>query len=142
MESAQLARTLASARCGGIAQVAWCSRPFSVRHAHDREGRPLLLCRAGGALDRALAPGDVAVVLNFAGQVWISGWSFPLDGAEARAAALDFADVNPLSDLLDVGRGFRLYRVDLAEVRLKKGGRLIDVDVIDYAASSPSEPVT
>jgi hypothetical protein len=36
-----------------------------------------------------------------------------------------------------VGRGFRLYRVDLAEIRLKTGSRLVDVDVIDYASSEP-----
>jgi hypothetical protein len=141
VEPAQIARTLASARCGGVAQVAWCSRPFSVRHAHDREGRPLLLCRAGGALDRALSPGEVAIVINFGASVWISGWATLLADEEARAAALDFALVNPLSDLLDVGRGSRIYRVDLAEVRLKSGGRLIDVDVLDYASCSPIEPV-
>ena len=137
MEPAQLARTLSSARSGGVARVAWCDRPFSVRHAHDREGRPLLLCRVGGALDRALSPGDVAVVINFAGQLWISGWTCALTGGEERAAALDFVEVNPVSDLLDVGRGFRLYGVDLAEIRLKTGSRLVDVDVIDYASSEP-----
>jgi hypothetical protein len=74
-------------------------------------------------------------------RVWISGWSQGLDGLAARAAALEFASANPVSDLLDVGHGFSLHRIDVAEVRLEYGAALIDVDVDDYV-SAVSEPVT
>jgi hypothetical protein len=144
MDHAKIARTLAASRTQGTARVAWSQGLFRVRHALDREGRPLLLCRTAGSLDLALAPCDVAVVLTVAGEagrVWISGWAQGLDGLGARAAALEFALANPLSDLLDVGRGFCLYRVDVAEVRLERGSTLTDVDIDDYV-SAVSEPVT
>lgn len=144
MHHAQLARTLASSLIGGVAQVAWSASLYRVRHALDSEGRPLLLCRSGGALDRVLIPGDVATVIAVSraeGRVWISGWAMPLQGEDARAGAIEFAARNPLSDLLDVGRAFRLYRMDVAEVRLECADELVEVDVDDYA-SAVSEPVT
>ncbi|HCT76021.1 MAG TPA: hypothetical protein DGG94_03765 [Micromonosporaceae bacterium] len=144
MRPAQLARTLASSLIGGVAQVAWSASLYRVRHALDSEGRPLLLCRTGGALDRVLCAGDVATVITVAGcrgRVWISGWAMPLLGDDARAGAMEFAARNPLSDLLDVGNAFCLYRLDVAEVRLEHADELIDVDVDDYA-SAVSEPVT
>jgi hypothetical protein len=144
MDHAKIARTLAASRIPGTARVAWSQGPFRVRHALDREGRPLLLCRTGGSLDLALAPSPVAVVITAAGEagrVWISGWAAALDGLCARAAALEFVLTNPLSDLLDVGRGFSLHRLDVAEVRLECGSHVIDIDIDDYV-SAVSEPVT
>jgi hypothetical protein len=143
-DHARTARSLAAGRVPATARVAWSEGLFRVRYALDREGRPLLLCRAGGSLDLALAPGDVALVITVAGaaeRVWISGWARALDGLAARAAAIEFALVNPLSDLLDVGRGFCLYYLDVAEVRLECGRTVIDVDIDDYVAAA-SEPVT
>ncbi len=149
---AQIARTLAAGRLPGVAQVPYHSSPYRVRHATDQAGRPLLLCREGGRLDGALTPregDDTAVVLAVGevrgARVWISGWATALEDIEARAAALEFAAVNPVSDLLDVGRGFRLYRMDVAEVRLEcPAGHLAEVDADDYAAAEPepsSSPV-
>lgn len=149
---AQIARTLAAGRLPGVAQVPYHSSPYRVRHATDQEGRPLLLCREGGRLDDALTPrdgDDTAVVLAVGeargARVWISGWATALEDIEAKAAALEFAAVNPVSDLLDVGRGFRLYRMDVAEVRLEcPTGHLSEVDADDYAAAEPvpsSSPV-
>ena len=143
-DHAKTARSLAAGRAPGTVRVAWSEGLFRVRYALDREARPLLLCRAGGSLDLALAPGDVAVVINVAGpaeRVWISGWAQALEGLAARAAAIEFALSNPLSDLLDVGRGFCLYRLDVAEVRLERGHTLIDIGIDDYVAAA-SEPVT
>lgn len=143
---AETARTLAAGRLPAVAQVPFHTSPYRVRHATDNEGRPLLLCREGGQLDRALRPSegdDTAVVLAIGeprnARVWISGWAAPLEDIEARAAALEFAAVNPVSDLLDVGRGFRLYRMDVAEVRLEcPTGHLTEVDADDYAAADPA----
>ena len=134
--------------CHG-AQVAWGAHPFRVRHSVDSAGRPLLLCRTDGALDRTLRPvdgeSDTAAVLCVAAavpvrgaKVWVSGWVEPLNGDEARAAALEFAAVNPLSDLLGIGSGQTLYRMDVAEVRLEcPAGHLREIDPVDYAAAEP-----
>lgn len=140
MTPAQLARHLASKGTTIEVQVVWHPSPFRARHALDAHGLPLLLCRAGGALDGALTEHD-AVVLN-AGRgkdrVWLAGWAAPVAGTEA---ALEFAAVRPLGDLLDIGHGFGIYRVDVAEIRLRRGdGRMLEIDIDDYA-SAWSEPV-
>jgi hypothetical protein len=57
---AQLARTMLTSTQPGTTQVAWGAHPFRVRHSVDAEGRPLLLCRTDGALDRTLRPVDYA----------------------------------------------------------------------------------
>lgn len=144
------ARTLARGGLLGTAQIAWTPSPFRVRHATDPDGNPILLCRTGSGLSRALQPrrgDDVAVVLcvedfspgtAYLGRVWISGWAHPIGGQSSRRAALDFAEVNPVSDLLDVGRGFELHHVDVAEVRLERAGELLDIDVDRYAAARPA----
>lgn len=145
---AQLARTLAASTQPGTAQVAWGAHPFRVRHAVDGEGNPLLLCRTAGELDSTLRPvegeSDTAAVLcvtasvgrHRGAKVWISGWVAPLSGAQARDAAIEFAAVNPLSDLLGIGDGHTLYRMDVAEVRLEcPGGHLEEIDPADYAAA-------
>lgn len=144
------ARTLAQGRLLGTAQVAWAPSPFRVRHASDADGNPILLCRTGSGLDQALRArhgDDVAVVIcieDFApgtaylGRVWISGWAHPVCAEYRRQAALDFAEVNPVSDLLDVGNGFELHHVDVAEVRLERGGELLEIEVERYAAARPA----
>lgn len=145
-QPAELARTLAAGRLIGSARIAWSVSPYRVRHATDREGRPLLLVRASGALDMALHAGDgesTAMVLAVSradrARVWISGWAAALDHLAARAAALNFAVVNPVGDLLGVGRDFRIYRMDVAEVRLEcPNGDLFEVDVDEYAAAEPA----
>ena len=58
MESAQLARDLASNAKDVEVRVVWNPSPFRVRHAIGAHRRPLLLCRAGGALDKALTSND------------------------------------------------------------------------------------
>jgi hypothetical protein len=140
MKSAQIAHALAAASTTVEVRVVWHPDPFQVRHALDGHGRPLLLCRAGGALDNALTSNDAVVLSVCRGrnQLWIAGWAAPASGV---VAALEFAAARPLGDLLDVGRGYGIYRVDVAEIRLRRGdGPMEEIDVDDYAAAS-SEPV-
>ncbi|WP_051367334.1 hypothetical protein [Hamadaea tsunoensis] len=151
---AVLARTLAQGRLLGVAQIAWATGPFRVRHATDANGNPMLLCRTGSGLAQALMPrtgatgtgaaavDDVAVVVCVEAvdervRVWISGWAHPIHGIALKQAAIEFAEVNPLGDLLDVGGAFELHHLDVAEVRLERDGELIDVDVDAYAAAVP-----
>ncbi|MEH1016680.1 DUF2470 domain-containing protein [Micromonospora sp. CPCC 206060] len=148
---AEIARTLSSGRLPGTAYVAHGLGPHQVRHATDGQGRVLLLVSVVSDLARALRPeagDDTAVVLDVPdlppaagspalGRVWISGWAGLLTGAEARQAALDFAETDPTGDLLDVGRGFALYRFEPAEVRLEKGSSVLRIDPEEYVIAEP-----
>jgi hypothetical protein len=159
---AEVARTLATGRLLGTLRLAFRPESYRVRHATDCAGGILLLSRAGGELATALAPAggadDTAAVLTVPdvppvagsphlGQVWISGWAMVLTGVAAREAALEYAETNPTSDLLDVGRGFVLHRIEAAEVRLERSGSVagrdtrgcatINIDPDEYIAAEP-----
>jgi hypothetical protein len=149
---AEVARTLAAGHLPALAHVACRPGPFPVRHVTDDHGRLLLLSPAGGALTVALrtqeGTDDTAMVLDISdvppmagspslGRVWVSGWARRLDGDEATAAALDYAGVDASGDLLDVGAGQVLHRMEVAEVRYERNETLIDVDPDEYAEASP-----
>jgi hypothetical protein len=149
---AEIARTLAAGALPADTHIACRPGPFPVRHVTDPEGRVLVLAPTGGASAAALRPtpgnDDVAVVLEVTdlppiagapslGRVWVAGWATALSGDAARAAAVAYADVDPAPDLLDVGRGQTLHRVEVAEVRLEHDGVTIDVDPDEYAAAQP-----
>ncbi|MDG4825559.1 hypothetical protein O7635_27235 [Asanoa sp. WMMD1127] len=138
-------RALAAGQHPGMVQVARGATgrrgPYPVRHALDGAGSPLLLVTADDPVDLALtAPDshDVAAVLGIAApdgsRIWISGWSTRLREPLARRAALEFAAHRPVADLLDVGQGHALHRMDVAEVRLEHpDGRWIEIDPEAYA---------
>jgi Protein of unknown function (DUF2470) len=149
---AEVARTLAAGHLPATAHVACRPGPFPVRHVADDHGRVLLLSPAGGTLATALRPAggtdDTAMVLDIAdvpptvdspslGRVWVSGWAKRLVGSEALSAALDYAAVDASGDLLDVGDGQVLHRMEVAEVRYERHQTLIDIDPDEYAAAAP-----
>ncbi|WP_412544147.1 hypothetical protein R8Z50_17100 [Longispora sp. K20-0274] len=142
---AAVARTMATGRLLGTAHVRGYRCPLRVRHATGTDGQPLLLVHEHSHLAAALRPepdeSDTGMILSVDhrehGRLWLSGWATRLDGAEARAAACEFAAVNPLPDLLGVGEEHTLYRLDVAEVRLAHGDSLVDVDVDEYLAAAP-----
>ncbi|HEY7271165.1 MAG TPA: DUF2470 domain-containing protein [Actinoplanes sp.] len=149
---AEVARTLAAGHLPARAYIACRPGPFPVRHATDAHGRVLLLAPLDGVLTAALRPGpeadDTALVLDIPdvppladapslGRVWISGWAARLDGDDARAAALDYAEADASSDLLDVGDTQVLHRMDVAEIRYERDGVLVDIDPDAYAAAGP-----
>jgi hypothetical protein len=149
---AEIARTLAAGHLPGVAHVACRPGPLPVRHVTDANGQVLLLSPADGALAAALRPqegtDDTAMVLDISdvppmagspalGRVWISGWATALEGDEARAAAIDYAEVDASGDLLDVGVGQVLHRMDVAEVRYERNENLHDVDVDEFAEATP-----
>ncbi|GAA2517031.1 hypothetical protein [Pilimelia columellifera] len=152
---AAVARALAAATRPASLYLACRPSPQLTRYICDPHGTVLLLARDDSPAAHALRPtpgeDDVAAVLEIVddpdqpdlpslGRVWLSGWVAPLSGVGARAAALDFAAVHPLSDLLDVGRGVTLYRLELAEVRLERGDRSVDIVPEDFAAAAPACP--
>jgi hypothetical protein len=149
---AELARTLAAGSLPAAAHIACRPGPFPVRHVTDAEGRILLLAPTGGALTVALRPtdgsDDTAIVLDITdvppisgapslGRVWVAGWAEALTGDEAREAALEYSDLDPTGDLLDVGDGQELYRMEVVEVRLERNGMTFAVDPDEYAVATP-----
>ncbi|WP_306214580.1 DUF2470 domain-containing protein [Actinoplanes sp. RD1] len=149
---AEVARTIAAGHLPATAHIACRPGPYPVRHVTDAQGRVLLLSPRDGALATALRPGpdtdDTALVLDIPdvppvagapslGRVWVAGWAVQLDGDEARQAALDYADTDPATDLLDVGDSQVIHRMDVAEVRYERNEVLRDVDPDDYAAATP-----
>src|SRR3954464_3998360 len=115
---AEVARTLAAGHLPAVAHIACRQRPLPVRHVTDAHGRVLLLSPSDGAFTAALRPqpgtDDTAMVLDItdvppmAGSPalrrrWAPGWAPRLDGDEARAAALDYVEIDASGDLLDVG---------------------------------------
>jgi heme iron utilization protein len=147
--SAEVARTLARGRLLGALHVAGYGR-LRVRHATGASGDPYLLTRdrgeladalGGPAADRplVLSVDDVAPVVGAPGRgrPWLSGYAARLAGAEALAAADEYATLNPTGDLLDVGRGFALFRLRAHDVRLANGNTLVEVDVDDFRAARP-----
>ncbi|MET7750020.1 DUF2470 domain-containing protein [Micromonospora sp. NPDC005367] len=155
---AEIVRTLVAGRLPGLVHLAHRPEPHHVRHVTDPEGRVLLLVPVVSDLAAALRPvdgdQDVAIVLDVLdlppaagapslGRAWVSGWAVELDGEQARAAAQDFAGVEPTGDLLDLGRRFRLFRFEVAEVRWERDDavRRIDPEVYAEAEPDPLHPV-
>jgi hypothetical protein len=149
---AEVARTLAAGHLPAVAHIACRPGPLPVRHVTDAHGRVLLLSPADGAFTAALRPqpgtDDTAMVLDITdvppiagapalGRVWVSGWAVRLAGDEARQAAIDYAEIDASGDLLDVGDGKVLHRMDVAEVRYERNEKLVDVDPEEFAAATP-----
>jgi hypothetical protein len=156
-DPAEHARILVAGHLPGLAHVPRWPVPLPVRHAADSIGQPLILVRYASAVAEALRPSGPAPDTPIAlcvpdappnadgpnqGRAWISGWARPLAGPSARAAALEFADVRPIGDLLLLGQGFVLYRVEVVAIRLDRpgagaGGDTVEVDPGQYAAAEP-----
>ncbi|GAA5194669.1 hypothetical protein GCM10023322_59600 [Rugosimonospora acidiphila] len=153
---AEIVRTLVSGHLPGLAHVPHCPVPLPVRHVTDSAGRPLILVRylsaAADALWRAGDPTGTPIALAVAdvppcpdapglGRAWASGWGRPLIGDDARDAAVEFATTRPSGDLLALGRGFVLYRVEVAAVRWEPpAGSAVEPDPAEYAGAEP-DPV-
>ncbi|MEV4533296.1 DUF2470 domain-containing protein [Asanoa sp. NPDC049518] len=142
--AAEVARTLASGRLEGTAHVKGYPARVRVRHATPADGHPLVLTALGTDLATRLATGPMVLSVDdlppvpcspTRGRLWLTGTAHPLEGPEARAAADAYAQVRPLGDLLDVGRGQVLFRIVPTEVRMANGRQLIDVDPGDFRAA-------
>ncbi|PZF84212.1 DUF2470 domain-containing protein [Jiangella anatolica] len=149
--AAERARTLLRGRLPGLLFLDDVTVPLPVRHGTGRDGDALLLVPATGGLREALrsrgpvAPGGVLRVDDVPpaagapslGQARASGRLHPVEDAAARAAALEFAEANPLPSLLGVGSDAVLYRLRVTGVHLvtEQGGG--PVDRAAYAAAEP-----
>jgi hypothetical protein len=144
--AAEVARTLASGRLEGTAHVRGYPGRAKVRHATPDDGFPLLLTGLGADLVAALAPGPMVLSVDDVppvpcapsrGRLWLTGTAERLEKDAARAAADAYAQVQPLGDLLDVGRGHELFRITPTEVRLANGRRLLEIDPAEFTTAAP-----
>lgn len=148
---AERARTVAG-RPGAAVCAAGIDGSRVLAHATTACGQVLLVVPTDGEVCAAVTgarDGDLAslvLVTDHApvplrdpvrAQVWLSGWLTAVRPADERAAALAFADVAPVAELLDVGRGNSLLRLDLAEVVLGEGGAVAEVTPEAYLAAEP-----
>jgi len=149
--AAERARTVAG-RPGAAVCAAGIDGSRVLAHATTVDGQVLLVVPTDGAVCTAVrrsADGDLAALLMVTdhaplplkepvrAQVWLSGWLSPVLGADQRAAALAFAEVAPVAQLLDVGTGASLLRLDLAEVVLGECGTVTEVTPEEYRAAEP-----
>lgn len=148
---AERARTVA-ARPSAAVCAAGIDGSRVIGHATTAEGHVLVVVPTDGEVSRAVheaVDGDLPALLMVTdhapvplrepvrAQVWLSGWLTPLVESDQRDAALAFADIAPVSALLDVGRSATLMRLDLAELVLGEGGTVTEVDPDDYLAALP-----
>ena len=148
---AERARTVAS-RPGAAVCAPGIDGSRVLAHATTAEGQVLVVVPTDGEVCAAVSgarDGDLAALVLVTdhapvplrdpvrAQVWLSGWLTPVRPADERAATLAFAEVAPVGDLLDVGRGNTLLRLDLAEVVLGEGGAVAEVAPEAYLAATP-----
>ncbi len=146
---AEIARTLATGRLAGTVRVADKPDGLQTVHAVDGRGDILILASHGSELGQALRDADdLGAVLAIEdvppfddsphlGTVWIAGWVSRLTGSAAREAALEFASVNPVDRLLDVGVSADVFRIETAEVRLTDDDGTDEIEAEAFAAAAP-----
>lgn len=146
--AAEIVRTLLQGRLPGAFTVDGGPRGGSLRHALDRQGRPLLLSRRGDLLDDLAGSDGVPVRLSVAdkppvsdapshGRAVVAGGLQKLSAADASAAVHEFAEANPVVDLFDVGGEVSMYAIDVTWARLEREAGTTNVPAGDYAAASP-----
>jgi len=128
-------------------------------HGADQSGRPLLLVPAGSSLAIAAGRDDedgVLAVLHavdvcpvpmadrIRGEAWFGGWLTEVPPTELTAAVLALAERETSGDLLDVGAGWVVLRMEIAEIRLEDriSGRcgaptLVEPDDYEAARADP-----
>lgn len=150
--AAERVRTLVQGRLPGLLFLEGAKAPIPVRHGTGHTGQPLLLVPVGGMLHLALrthrgpvAPGAVLRVDDVTpsagapslGRARISGRLHAVAPAGSPAAALEFAEANPLPSLLGVGTDAVLYRLLVDGAGLETGTGGGPVDPVEYLTAEP-----
>ena len=133
------------------------TEPHAVQHLTDAWGGLLLLAEEGSALDDRLVElgsdgrwNGVPAVLDVLdvppgqavlprARLCVTGWVEAVDPAEQRRVAQTAAAVRPLGVLLDVGTTRRLWRLEVADVRVTtdRGVHLLEDEEFTAAAPDP-----
>jgi hypothetical protein len=148
-DAAERARTVAS-RSSAALCVRGLDAGRPLAHTTTGTGTTYVLVPTGGEADAALAGHDdltaVLMVSDRApvplreplrAQLWLSGWLAPVAPAARRDATLAFAETRPVEQLLDVGHGATLLRLDVAEVVLREAEHCTEVGPQTYAQARP-----
>ena len=127
----------------------------AVQHLTDAWGGLLLLVEVGSALDDRLCglrseggwdgvpavldvldvpPGQAALPRA---RLCVTGWVEAVDPAEQRRVAQTAAAVRPLGALLDVGTTRRLWRLEVADVRVTTAGGVHLLEDEEFTAAAP-----
>ncbi|HEX3811877.1 MAG TPA: DUF2470 domain-containing protein [Mycobacteriales bacterium] len=157
---AERARTLALGVVTGVLHlpatgVDGGSRDYRVQHLTGRDGEVTLLVQDGTDLHqqltmitRSMDLADVPSVLDVLdvppgqlclprARLCITGWvDEPTPGVQRQLAA-QIAAARPVGSLLDVGTGWTLYRLEVAEIRVTTGAGTHAVEPGAFAAAEP-----
>lgn len=131
--AAETARTLATGRLPGRLWVPELPRDLPVAHATTAGGQVLIAAHRGSRawLSLAVNGDDAACVLTIddappfpdsprLGRIHLCGWISRVIDSDLHRTGLEFATSNPIDDLLDLGAGLDLFRLELGEVRLER----------------------
>ncbi|WP_051712503.1 DUF2470 domain-containing protein [Spirillospora albida] len=154
---AERARTLAYGVADGVLVAPGIPYAPVTAHATDRDGRPLLLVRAGAPIVAAvtrepdvpatLRISDVAPVAladRVRGRAWLHGWLTEVPDTGIRDAALRISRPHPRPELLDLAAGrpgaerdWTILALEVAQVEIEDawGGATLEPE--EYAAAAP-----
>ncbi|MCD0443950.1 hypothetical protein LO763_09970 [Glycomyces sp. A-F 0318] len=147
--AAEVARTLARGRLGGVLRFADGAPVTGFHHATDRIGRPLLLAAPGDGLAarlRASGPAEVRLTVDDVpphrgapslGRVRLSGILLPVPRSATRPAVLEYARSRPIPELFDVGDRITMHRIEIDRVSFSRSGAAEAIDPAEYAAAEP-----
>jgi hypothetical protein len=148
-DPAEIARTLAAGHRPANLHLLSSEDSVTPPAVAGPDGSPIVLLPDPSPVSQALRAGD-GVALRFddrppvpgapwLGSAWICGWAEPVPAPARRELALAMSARNPVPQLLTLGEGHTLWRVEVAEVRLEHDGDLIDIDPQDFADASPDD---
>ncbi len=148
--AAEVARTLATGRLPGRISLPTLATDIPVAHATTTRGQVLIAARRDSRawLSLMVNGDDATAVLTIAdvppfpdsprlGTVHVGGWVSRLGDSEVHSAGLQFAECNPLDDLLDLTAGVDLFRLEPGEVHLKRYNDTITLDPDEFIQATP-----
>jgi hypothetical protein len=147
---AEVARTLAAGRLPGRLSVPTVPDDLPVAHATAADGGVLVAARRDSRawLTLLLNGSDEPAILCVddeppfpdspgLGRVHVGGWLTRLETDDLQAAGMAFAEQNPFEDLLDLGRGVDLFRLEPGEICLQRSGEVIRIEPHEFAGARP-----
>ena len=150
--SAERARTMTYGLFPGELNLPSLDQTYVSAYAADDRGRPLFLAADAAPLARAVTTASgtgvsaalrvtalypVAIPDRVRGRAWLEGRLSQVPEQEQAGASCRIADVHPWPELLDVGAGWSLLRMEVAEVRVQDGFGFARVEPEEYGVTGP-----
>ncbi|MQA85428.1 MAG: DUF2470 domain-containing protein [Streptosporangiales bacterium] len=143
---AERARTMAYGIAPALLSVAQVGSSEVTAHATDSHGRPVLLVPDRGLLDGFDGTSAVLTLTDLSpipqadrvrGRAWLDGWLTVVPEHERNQAACLVADLHPRPELLELGTGWTLLRLDVCFGQVHDIWGCAYVEPEDYLASAP-----